>query len=157
MVEPGQEGYEKVIDAFGENILNSDRSIHRGRLGQLVFSDRTKRDLLNSLLHPLIRNLWKSRRAVLLDANPVTPVVVVIPLLFETGVEDDFDFIICIGCSEKNQRARLVGRGLLEKQVDDRMLSQQPVEKKMEKSNFVVWNDGSFDLLKHQLDLLVQP
>lgn len=156
VVEPGREGYKKVIDAFGSSILNSDGSIHRGRLGQWVFSDQEKRDLLNSLLHPLIRSLWKSRRASLQEAHPALPVVVMIPLLFETGVEEEFDLIICIGCSEKNQRLRLAGRGLLEEQMDLRLQSQLAVPEKMEQADFTIWNNGSLGLLKAQVDRLVR-
>ena len=54
LIEPGQPGYEPVLEAFGEEFLDSKRRIDRKRLGGLVFSDDEARKLLNSILHPLV-------------------------------------------------------------------------------------------------------
>ncbi len=148
VVQPGEEGYEKVIDAFGNDILNSDRTIHRGRLGQIVFSDPTRRDQLNSLLHPIIRKRWQARQHDHWEIFPGVPVVVVIPLLFEAGLEFEFDSIACVACSKRIQGERLSARGLSREQVDQRITAQWPVERKMERAGLVIWNDGSLQLLE---------
>jgi len=148
VVKPGREGYEKVIDAFGNDILNRDRTIHRSRLGQIVFSDPSRRDQLNSLLHPIIRKQWQKRQHELWNTFPGVPVVVVIPLLFEAGLESGFDSIACVACSKQIQRERLSARGLSLKQIKQRIEAQMPVERKMELARYVLWNDGSLALLE---------
>jgi dephospho-CoA kinase len=150
VVRPGEKGYEKVIDAFGKDILNRDRTIHRGRLGQIVFSDAIKRDLLNSLLHPIIRERWQARQQELYEVFPGVPVVVVIPLLFETGLESEFDSIACVSCSRWVQEQRLKARGLDFQQLEQRISAQMPVGMKMERAEVVLWNDGSLLLLEAQ-------
>jgi len=148
VVKPGREGYEKVIDAFGNDILNRDRTIHRSRLGQIVFSDPSRRDQLNSLLHPIIRKQWQKRQHELWNTFPGVPVVVVIPLLFEAGLESGFDSIACVACSKQIQRERLSAGGLSLKQIKQRIEAQMPVERKMELARYVLWNDGSLALLE---------
>src|SRR5215210_3263149 len=54
VVAPGSEGLGKVVEAFGAGILGADGALDRARLGRIVFADEGKRQLLNSLLHPLI-------------------------------------------------------------------------------------------------------
>ncbi|MEM6820712.1 MAG: dephospho-CoA kinase [Verrucomicrobiota bacterium] len=156
VLEPSEEGYEKTIDAFGESILNKDKTIHRGLLGQLVFSDPIKRDQLNSLLHPLIRKIWQERYQELSGQNPKVPVVVIIPLLYETNLEAWFSSIACVGCSPCEQVRRLTSRGLSRKEIEQRIVSQLPTERKMEQADLVLWNNGSLALLKAQVKMLCQ-
>lgn len=155
VVEPGQLGYEKVIDVFGKDILNRDGTIHRARLGQIVFSDPFKRNQLNSLLHPVIRKQWQTRQQEHWDQTPGIPVVIVIPLLFEVGLEEEFDVVACIACSSKNQWKRLFARGLSNQQVEQRIAAQMPVIQKMNLADYVIWNDGSLELLRSQLKWLM--
>lgn len=152
----GQEGYEKVIDAFGSMILNKeDDSINRNMLGRIVFEDSSKRLLLNSILHPLVREKWQRRHAELVGTDPAVPVVVVIPLLFETQCEGWFDSIACVACSDEVQMRRLGERGLTSEQSRLRIEAQWPMEQKTEKSHVVVWNNGSLEMLEAQARMLL--
>jgi len=147
VVQPGREGYKKVIDAFGNNILNEDRTIHRGQLGHIVFSDPSRRYQLNSLLHPIIRKQWQMRQHEFWREFPEVPVVIVIPLLFETGLENEFDSIACVACSESTQQKRLLARGLSSEQMEQRLEAQMPVKQKMALAELVLWNDGELSWL----------
>ena len=148
VVQPGKEGYKKVIDAFGNDILNKDRTIHRGRLGQIVFSEPSRRDQLNSLLHPIIRKQWQMRQHEFWKVFPEVPVVVVIPLLYEAGLENEFDSIACVACSGSTQKKRLLARGLSSDQIMQRLEAQISVKRKMDLAQFVLWNDGDLSLLE---------
>jgi dephospho-CoA kinase len=152
-LEKGEAGYEKVIDSFGPSILNKDSSIDRSLLGNIVFTNPEKRRLLNALLHPLIQAEWQSRHSVLTQRGPT---LVVIPLLHETGSDQWFESVACVGCSLTLQKARLQQRGLNEKQSAARIDSQMSVENKIKLSNHVIWNDGSLSLLEEQALLLHQ-
>jgi dephospho-CoA kinase len=150
-LKPDSEGYKKTVDVFGPDILCSDRTVDRARLGRIVFSDVEKLNLLNSILHPLIRDQWQRQLDHHLRITPEVPAVVVIPLLFETSIEGRFDRVICIGSSEVTQAKRLETRGLEKDEIRKRMASQLAVKEKMKRSDIVVWNDGSKLLLKQQV------
>lgn len=149
-LEPGTTGYKKTVDAFGANIVSSNRTVDRARLGQIVFSDVEKLNLLNSILHPLIREQWQRQLDHHLRINPEVPAVVVIPLLYETSVEGRFDRVIGIGCSEAMQIKRLENRGWKPDEIGKRLASQLSVKEKMKRSDIVIWNDGSPQLLRDQ-------
>ena len=67
VVEPGKPAWRKIVSHFGEEILNVDGSINRGRLGSIVFSDEMKRKTLNQCTHPHIRRevFWELAKNLL--------------------------------------------------------------------------------------------
>ena len=153
-LEPGSEGYKKVVDAFGNNILNEDHLVDRTLLGRVVFSDPEKRNLLNAILHPLIRSVWQHRLQQHLRNFPEVPVVVVIPLLFETRGEGEFDSVACVATPIDIQLERLRQRGMTDVEAGQRIRAQEPQGEKIKKSQVLLWNSGSLELLKRQTELL---
>lgn len=154
LLEPGQEGYKKVVDAFGGAVLKKDLSIDRSCLGRIVFSDDNARRRLNSILHPLIRNQWQSALQTHRVTHPGTNAVVVIPLLFEVGAEAAFDRTVCIGCCAMTQHERLIARGWNTQEIHSRLRAQWPLAEKIKYCDHVIWNDGSQHLLRAQLERL---
>lgn len=153
-LEPGTVGYKKVVDAFGPSILNKDQSVDRSRLGCIVFSDAASREQLNSILHPIIRDLWQGQLKTHLEKHPGVPAVVEIPLLFETRAESSFVRTVSIGCSREQQLQRMRARGWDEEESDRRLRAQWPLADKMKMSDHVIWNDGTPALLQAQLERL---
>lgn len=151
LLAPGEGAYKKVIDSFGVSILNSDSSIDRSLLGNIVFTDPEKRSLLNSILHPLIRAEWQFQHSVLVQRGPT---LVVIPLLHETEADLWFESVACVGCSFDLQLTRLRQRGLEREQAGARIAAQMKVEDKARRSDAVIWNNGSQELLEEQVKLL---
>jgi dephospho-CoA kinase len=78
--------------------------------------------------------------------------VVVIPLLFETQAESQFDKIICVACSAPAQRQRLLNRGWSLGQIQQRLAAQWPVEQKIARADFVIWTDGSLESHAQQIE-----
>lgn len=148
---PEHPGYKKIIDAFGTSILKRDRTIDRASLARIVFFDSLKLQQLNSLIHPLVRELIQERLVTSLNLHPHRRIVCVIPLLFEANHYNDFDNIVCVGASISVQKERLKARGLSSDEIEKRLLAQWPMEKKIEKSNYVVWNNGSLEHFKSQI------
>lgn len=148
----GTETYKKIVDAFGKCIINTDKSINRRLLGQLVFSDLDQRQLLNSILHPVIRELWRTELNHQLEVLKNPKVVVVIPLLFEVEQEGNFDTVVCVACNEKLQKQRLKQRGLSDDDIDMRLKSQLDISTKASKSSIVIWNNGSIEHLQQQIN-----
>jgi len=173
LVEPGQNALAEIRDAFGPEMIAPDGTLRRDLLARRVFSDAAARKTLEELLHPRIRHLWQSQLAVWRDkcgsvaraaSDPVEPTTqpsskrffcVVIPLLFETHAETEVDAALCIACSAATQHQRLSSRGWNADQINQRIKSQLPVEEKMARADYVIWNEASLDVLLAQLDCVL--
>ena len=150
LVQPGQPALAEIADAFGKHLIAPDGKLQRGELTKIVFTDTTARQKLEAILHPRIRERWSSQVAQWRKENcPLA--VVVIPLLFETQAENQFDRIICAACSPASQRERLAARGWSPEQSCQRIAAQLPVEQKLARSHYVVWTEGTAEVSRRQL------
>jgi dephospho-CoA kinase len=149
---PGTPTHAAVVREFGTGILNADGTINRSALGEIVFRDESRRLVLNGLVHPAVRQKRREALAALEHADAV--VVMVIPLLYEVGEQKECDCVVTVACSETTQLARLAAKGLNENQVRARIAAQWPMTKKMERADYVIWNDGSSRKLSEQADTI---
>ena len=152
---PGEKTWQKLVDAFGEQILNEDKAIDRKKLGSMVFHCSQLRETLNGLTHPAIAERWRKEVTDLRARNPNGKIAVSVPLLHEAALEREFEKILCVGCSCATQMRRLLARGLEREEAEARIESQWPMEKKAARSDVLLWNDGSLELLEHQLSRFV--
>jgi len=144
LVEPGQPALAEIKKEFGEKIISSGGGLKRGELARIIFADGAARKKLEEILHPKIRERWLAQIEMWRKEN-CRLAVVVIPLLFETQAESQFDKIICVACSAANQQKRLSERGWTPEQIKQRIAAQMPVDQKIARSDFVVWTDGDLD------------
>lgn len=125
-------------EAFGNSIFDGEK-LNRKALGDLVFSNEEKRQLLNSLLHPII--IAQCQRQ--LDAIP-GPAVYSVPLLFECGLENACDEVWCAYIPQKEQIRRLRQRdGITVRAAQQKIRSQWPTVKKARLSHRIIRTDGS--------------
>ena len=136
---------------FGRGVVAADGAIDRARLARIIFDDDAGRQWLEALLHPRVRALWQAQ----LGTAPEASWVVEIPLLFENGLENRFDFVVCVACAPSLQLARLEQRGMARTLAEQRISKQLPLVRKTELSDFVLSNDGTPDFLRQQVSLLV--
>jgi dephospho-CoA kinase len=150
LVQPGQPALTEIQKEFGEKVFQPDGALNRTALAEKVFADETSRKKIEAILHPRIRECWLAQVAQW--RNEGCPLaVVVIPLLFETQAENEFDKIICVACSAATQRERLRARGWTPEQIAQRIAAQMPVEQKMARAHFVVWSEGLPAVARRQL------
>jgi dephospho-CoA kinase len=154
VVQPGQPALSEIQASFGAQMIAPDGTLRRGELARQVFSDRAAREKLEHILHPRIRQLWRSQ-VESWRAEGHALVTVVIPLLFETGAEKELDQTICVACSGSTQHARLAARGWSAEQIVQRIHAQWSVEQKLAKSDFVIWTEGNMELHSIQLDRIL--
>ena len=154
VVEPGQPALAEVREVFGNDIVGPDGQLKRESLAQIVFGDATARRKLENILHPRIRELWRAQLEAWRNEGKRLAVVV-IPLLFETKAELEFDGVICVACSAATQRQRLLARGWPEEQIAQRIAAQMPVEEKMLRANYVVWTEAGMDVHAQQVYRIV--
>ncbi|MGA0332349.1 MAG: dephospho-CoA kinase [Kiritimatiellia bacterium] len=151
-LKPGHPVFAEVLREFGEEYLNGHGEINRRKLGEHVFQHPEALKKLNSIMHPEIQRTW--RNWFVLQTAAVS--VVAVPLLFEIGVEKDFDAVLCVTSPESMMVERLKQRNLTEKQALQRIRAQMPVDLKAEKSTWTFQNNGTLPELLHQVDAWVQ-
>jgi len=154
LTEPGQPALREITQQFGPAVLSSDGRLNRARLAKVVFDDARARASLEAILHPRIRAAWEAGAQAWRAAGRGCGAVL-IPLLFETGAEPCFDAVICVVCGEHSQWRRLRQRGWTDSQIRRRLAAQWPVEKKIDRSDFVVWTDATLETHAAQLERVV--
>jgi dephospho-CoA kinase len=156
LVEPGEPALAEIAAAFGRELLDAEGRLRRDALARIVFADPAARRTLEQILHPRIRDAWHERVAAWrAEGKPLG--VVVIPLLFETGAEREFDAVICVACSAETQRQRLLARGWSPEQIEQRIAAQMPIEEKMLRADYVVWTEAGMDVHAQQVYRIVPP
>lgn len=146
LMKQGTEPYHQIVEGFGPHILAADGSIDRRILGDVVFNDKERLGQLNAILHPAVKTEireWLERQ----EASGSKMAAVVIPLLYEADMANGWDAVICIACSPALQMERLRARGFDEEASLARLRAQMPIEDKVKKADFQIWNDGSPDAL----------
>lgn len=154
-VEPGGRAREEIIRWLGDSIIDKEGNLDRKKIASIVFSDEKSLAKLNSIIHPRVLELFFQKSSELGKKNPGRLLIWDIPLLFETGYEKRVDYIVVVASREEIQIRRLSERnGLPREEALKRIRSQMELKKKMEKADFVIYNNGTRDLLKKQVDLL---
>lgn len=150
VVAPGQPALGEIRQALGHELIAPDGTLRRDAVARLVFRDPAARKTLESILHPRIREVWQGQVERWRQEQRLL-VVVVIPLLFETGAAPQFDGVLCVACSAATQWERLRARGWSEEQIRQRNEAQLPVPEKMAQADYVLWTEGPVSVLGDQL------
>jgi len=142
---------EKIRNHFGQDIIDTSGNLDRSSLRKKVFEDNAARTWLENLLHPEIRNEIAQR--ISLANSPY--VIVVIPLLVESGSYDFRDRIAVVGGPEGQQVARVVHRDdSSHEQVERIMATQASRQQRLELADDIIDNSGSVDNLEHVVETL---
>lgn len=151
VVEPGEKALEKIVEAFGEEILAENGTLNRKKLGSIIFANEEKREQLNYIVHPAVRKRMTSKRDRLISDGE-RAVVLDIPLLFESELTHYVDKTMVVYVTEKTQLKRLRDRDhITEKEAMQRINAQISVEKKASMADAVINNNGSVDNSRREL------
>ena len=146
-VQPGSPALAQVAELLGPGVIRGDGALDRGAVRRIVFRDQAARRGLEAIIHPVVRRLrdeWTEERR----AAGSGIVVWEIPLLFETGMEDEVDLVVLVDAPLPVRRRRIMeARGLSREEAEAVMDSQQPGEEKLERAEIVVENGGTMDEL----------
>jgi len=148
VLEPGQVGYESVVHAFGESVLDTSGNIDRKQLAAAVFQDTSQLAQLEAIVHPAV----SARVTQIRESLPANSIVVYdTPLLVEKQLQDQFDKVIIVIADVDIRRSRLVGRGLDTSDISARIANQVTDEQRMAIADFVVTNNGSLQELREHV------
>ncbi|MFM7751976.1 MAG: dephospho-CoA kinase [Opitutaceae bacterium] len=141
-----------LVSRWGGGVLDSAGEVDRGAVAERIFSDDGERRWLEDVVHPRVLAAWEEAFA----AAPEKRWAVEVPLLFERGLEKGFDFTVCVALSPDQQLARLEERGIPRALAGRRISKQLPLAQKIDRSDFVLWNEGSPEFLEAQVDRMVR-
>jgi dephospho-CoA kinase len=147
-IAQGAPGYKPVVNTFGNWILNSEQQIDRARLGRIVFSDSYALELLESIVHPLVR---EAVDVLVKRSNQMVIVIEAIKLL-ESPLRKNCDTIIVTYAPPEVQLARLMQkRDMDEADARQRIGAQSSQEEKMLAADLLIRNEGSFEDTWHRV------
>lgn len=148
-----QEGYKRIL---GEDIYNEGQ-IDRTKIRALIFTDKEKLKQINKLITPYIKDKFE-RFCVENSEHQI--VMLESAILFETGAEKDFDYMVTVSATENTRIRRVLNRdNCTLEEVMNKLANQLPELEKISKSNFIVINEGydlidSIEILAKQVDTI---
>ncbi|MDO4345533.1 MAG: dephospho-CoA kinase [Eubacteriales bacterium] len=148
LMEPGQECYRRILELFGEDILDEEGRIDRGKLYQAAFSEGKSPEILNRTVHPAVKEYvlrWIEEQRQIASAPFL---VLEAALLLEDGYSRICDEIWFIRVDENVRRERLMSsRGYTEKKIEEILKNQKTEKEFQEECQFTV--DNSNDILEN--------
>jgi len=157
----GKPACRKIIDYFGECILQGNGEINRKALGDIIFSDPDKKQVLNSIVHPeVFSEMGKQINEA--EKKPGRVIILDVPLLIESGMHNGMSDVILVYAPEDIQIERLMARDNIDRaSAMARIRSQMPVDEKRNYATIVIDNSLSvketygqaikvFDMLKNR-------
>ena len=146
VVAAGSQGLLAVAEAFGQGVIRADGTLDRARLGEIIFGDEEKRNLLNSILHPLIIAAQDEQLRRWETEDPQGIAVIDAALMIESGGYNRFDKLIVVHCRAEVQLARLMTRNnLTREEALRRIASQMPQEEKMRYADYLIDTSEGFE------------
>ncbi len=146
---------KELLGEFSSSVFSPSGDLNRAALRAIVFQDVAKRQALERILHPRIRQQWRIEA----DKHRGSPKFFFadIPLLYETGGETLCDRVVVVACSPAVQLANLMKRMGIERDAAEAMIkSQMPLDEKIKRANHVVWNNADQSVLADQAASLVE-
>jgi len=156
VVTAGSEGLAEVVRAFGTDVVDERGELDRRKMASIVFREPARRQQLEAILHPRIRERFEQVLDALEKAgHPIT--VYEVPLLFEKNLQSDMKATILVTASEETRIARVMERDQTTKtEVRDRIASQMPESLKRKRADYIIENDGSVDELRREVRFLLE-
>jgi dephospho-CoA kinase len=151
VVAKGSPGLQAIVDEFGSDILTAESTLDRQRLCNIIFSEPAKKEWLNALLHPLIREQMQIQ-----TAQATSPYCILsIPLLVENQLHELVDRTLVVDIDESSQLERAMSRDKSEKAViEGIMASQVSRATRLAAADDVISNDKDLDWLHAQVEQL---
>lgn len=154
-VKKGADGLNKIAEVFGKEVIDANGELDRKALAGIVFSDESKRLILNGIIHPQVLKALKERTHGEKALNPDRMIVWDVPLLIEVGWVEYVDSVWLVTAPEQTRINRIRARdGCTIKQAQSRICAQMSEEEKARFSNEIIDNGGSLEQLYQRVDAL---
>lgn len=151
-VLPGTSAYDNIVDYFGKDILADDGTLDRKKLRGIITRDKEKKQMLEQFVHPEV--FLQMEAAFQKSIQQHDPVIAVeVPLLFETGMEVFFDYVLTVSVDPDLRVQRIMARDQITRaEAKALMKIQMPEAEKIKKSDFVIDNNGTIRQTRIYID-----
>jgi dephospho-CoA kinase len=144
VVKKGLPAYREIIDTFGDKLLAPGGEIDRSVLGDIIFNDPRKKQLLDRIVHPHVRKETNLQLKHIEKNHPNSIVILDIPMLMEAQMHKELSDVIVVYVPEDTQVKRLIQRdGISEADALARVRSQMPIEEKKDLATIIIDNSSS--------------
>ena len=152
-VAQGSPAHKNIVNYFGDRVLLSDGRVNRQMLRHIIVHDDAARLALERFIHPEISNLMQRKMDQAAQEGDRV-VIIEVPLLFELGMEGQFDVIVVVSADYESRVARLMERDNVSlSEAQDLINVQMQEERKVERAEFVINNEGSKEQLANAVDI----
>ncbi len=156
VVRPGSQGLAEIRRIFGNAVLDDEGKLDREAMARLVFQDRSKRNILESIIHPRVAE-EQNKRLRTLERQGHSIVVVDVPLLYETGWEQFVDLVVVVYAPRHVQEERLVNRdGMSVDDARSRLDAQMPIDEKRRLADRLVDNGNTLEHTRRQVESVIE-
>lgn len=156
IMNKGYEAYDKIVESFGNEILNPDLTINRRALSDIVFHDKEKLNVLNEIVHPAVISKILSEIERCRREKGTDRFVIEAALLIESGCDKICDSVWYIYADKEVRIDRLIkGRGMTMEQIESVMKNQLDKEIFIKNSNSVIDNSGTIESTDKQIEKLL--
>jgi len=153
-VAPGSEALTKIIRYFGNTVLLADGTLNRKMLRRMITDDDDARLTLERFLHHEITKMIQ-KNVVCAEKKGCRIVVIEVPLLFELGMKEKFDWVVVVSADKGLRVKRLMERDQTSRDAAEDLINvQMPDEEKIVRADYVVSNEGSMEKLLASVDVL---
>lgn len=154
-MEIGEDAYEKILENFGEDILDENRKIDRKKLSSLVFGNEEKLKILNNIIHPAVRQYVENKINEMKEKEEPY-LVLESAILLQAGFGDLCDEIWYVQVSEQTRRERLrLSRGYSDEKIDSILKNQWSNKEFLEQTDKRIWNEGNLSAVVQQIEKLL--
>jgi dephospho-CoA kinase len=154
---PGGISYRGVVQYFGQDILDGEGVIDKDKLSKIVFSDKEKLLMLNSLTHPNVLHEVQREIAIKKESKAVPYCIIETALMIESGYDFLCDEVWYVHSSQETRRQRLKKhRGYTDEKIDAIFDSQSKEEDFFKNFTCVIYNNGDIDHLEQEIDKLLR-
>ena len=149
-------GYQEVVEYFTEDILYNNKEINRKKLARIIYTNSKKREKLNSILHPKVKDTVLSEISRYNNLN-YEIVVVDVPLLYESGFDSIVDDVIVVFTTKQLQMERLIDRDQITTEYAKLKIdAQTDIEEKVGRATYVIDNSSSILETKKQFNKILK-
>ena len=150
-LDKGTQGYMNFVKIFGDEYLRKDLSINKTYLRQKIFANLSLKKTLENIIHPIVgQNI-----SILISLSKSPYQIIEVPLIYETGSQDNYDRILVVDCDESLQVKRASSRDSVNQaSIKDILLNQASRHERLSIADDVIINNADIEQLEIEVDKL---
>ncbi len=153
LMEPGTDCYDRIVKRFAGEDIFAEQGFDRGKLAQIIFSDPVKRQAMNSIVHPAVKEYVRQQYALELERGQLELLILEAALLIEEEYDEICDELWYIYTNEDNRRCRLKeSRGYSDEKIDNIFKSQLSEQEFRESTQVSIDNNGDLEKTYQQIE-----